>query len=83
RVEAALPAGVPVVRVMPNTPALVDEGMSVLSAVGGGGAGGAAPATGRAPAPAGGGPPAGAGVGHRSRPAQEAEVSRGKAAAPA
>jgi len=32
RIEAALPAGVPVVRVMPNTPALVDEGMSVLSA---------------------------------------------------
>ena len=31
-IEAALPAGVPVVRVMPNTPALVDEGMSVLSA---------------------------------------------------
>jgi pyrroline-5-carboxylate reductase len=32
RIEAALPAGVPVVRVMPNTPALVEEGMSVLSA---------------------------------------------------
>jgi pyrroline-5-carboxylate reductase len=32
RIEAALPEGVPVVRVMPNTPALVDEGMSVLSA---------------------------------------------------
>jgi len=32
RLEAALPAGTPVVRVMPNTPALVDEGMSVLSA---------------------------------------------------
>jgi pyrroline-5-carboxylate reductase len=32
RLEAALPDGVPVVRVMPNTPALVDEGMSVLSA---------------------------------------------------
>jgi pyrroline-5-carboxylate reductase len=32
RIEAALPSGVPVVRVMPNTPALVDEGMSVLSA---------------------------------------------------
>jgi pyrroline-5-carboxylate reductase len=32
RIEAALPDGVPVVRVMPNTPALVDEGMSVLSA---------------------------------------------------
>ena len=31
RIEAALPAGVAVVRVMPNTPALVDEGMSVLS----------------------------------------------------
>jgi pyrroline-5-carboxylate reductase len=31
RIEAALPTGVPVVRVMPNTPALVDEGMSVLS----------------------------------------------------
>jgi pyrroline-5-carboxylate reductase len=32
RIEAVLPAGTPVVRVMPNTPALVDEGMSVLSA---------------------------------------------------
>jgi pyrroline-5-carboxylate reductase len=32
RIEAALPAGTPVVRVMPNTPALVDEGMSVLAA---------------------------------------------------
>ncbi|WP_448615444.1 pyrroline-5-carboxylate reductase [Modestobacter sp. URMC 112] len=32
RIEDALPAGTPVVRVMPNTPALVDEGMSVLSA---------------------------------------------------
>ncbi|MGY2078347.1 pyrroline-5-carboxylate reductase [Modestobacter sp. SYSU DS0657] len=32
RIEAALPAGTPVVRVMPNTPALVDAGMSVLSA---------------------------------------------------
>jgi pyrroline-5-carboxylate reductase len=32
RIEEALPAGTPVVRVMPNTPALVDEGMSVLSA---------------------------------------------------
>jgi pyrroline-5-carboxylate reductase len=32
RIEAALPAGTPVVRVMPNTPVLVDEGMSVLSA---------------------------------------------------
>ena len=31
RIEAALPDGTPVVRVMPNTPALVDEGMSVLS----------------------------------------------------
>jgi pyrroline-5-carboxylate reductase len=31
-IEAALPAGTAVVRVMPNTPALVDEGMSVLSA---------------------------------------------------
>jgi pyrroline-5-carboxylate reductase len=31
RIEAALPTGTPVVRVMPNTPALVDEGMSVLS----------------------------------------------------
>ena len=31
RIEAALPPGTPVVRVMPNTPALVDEGMSVLS----------------------------------------------------
>ena len=30
-IEAALPAGTPVVRVMPNTPALVDEGMSVLA----------------------------------------------------
>jgi pyrroline-5-carboxylate reductase len=32
RIEAALPTGTAVVRVMPNTPALVDEGMSVLSA---------------------------------------------------
>ncbi len=32
RMEAALAPGVPVVRVMPNTPALVEEGMSVLSA---------------------------------------------------
>jgi len=31
-IESRLPAGIPVVRVMPNTPALVDEGMSVLSA---------------------------------------------------
>jgi pyrroline-5-carboxylate reductase len=30
-IEARLPAGVPVVRVMPNTPALVDEGMAALS----------------------------------------------------
>lgn len=30
--EERLPAGVPVVRVMPNTPALVDEAMSVISA---------------------------------------------------
>ena len=29
--EERLPAGVPVVRVMPNTPALVDEGMAALS----------------------------------------------------
>ena len=28
--EAHLPAGVPVVRVMPNTPALVDEGMAAI-----------------------------------------------------
>jgi pyrroline-5-carboxylate reductase len=32
RIEAALPEGTPVVRVMPNTPALVDAGMSVISA---------------------------------------------------
>jgi pyrroline-5-carboxylate reductase len=32
RIEAGLPAGTPVVRVMPNTPALVSAGMSVLSA---------------------------------------------------
>jgi pyrroline-5-carboxylate reductase len=32
RIEKALAPGIPVVRVMPNTPALVDEGMSVLSA---------------------------------------------------
>jgi pyrroline-5-carboxylate reductase len=31
RIEEALPPATPVVRVMPNTPALVDEGMSVLS----------------------------------------------------
>jgi pyrroline-5-carboxylate reductase len=31
-IEAALADGVPVVRAMPNTPALVDQGMSVLSA---------------------------------------------------
>jgi pyrroline-5-carboxylate reductase len=30
-IEARLPEGVPVVRVMPNTPALVDEGMAVMS----------------------------------------------------
>jgi pyrroline-5-carboxylate reductase len=30
--EERLPAGIPVVRVMPNTPALVDEAMSVISA---------------------------------------------------
>ncbi|MGN6611486.1 MAG: pyrroline-5-carboxylate reductase [Angustibacter sp.] len=29
--EAGLPAGTPVVRVMPNTPALVDEGMAAIS----------------------------------------------------
>jgi pyrroline-5-carboxylate reductase len=32
RIEAAMPPGTPVVRVMPNTPALVDEAMSALSA---------------------------------------------------
>ncbi|TLM77908.1 MAG: pyrroline-5-carboxylate reductase, partial [Actinobacteria bacterium] len=32
RIEALLPAGTPVVRVMPNTPAMVYEGMSVVSA---------------------------------------------------
>lgn len=32
RLEALLPAGTPVVRVMPNTPALVREGMAVVSA---------------------------------------------------
>jgi pyrroline-5-carboxylate reductase len=31
RLESALPAGTPVVRVMPNTPAMVGEGMSVVS----------------------------------------------------
>lgn len=31
RLESLLPAGTPVVRVMPNTPAMVGEGMSVLS----------------------------------------------------
>lgn len=31
-IEAHLPEGVPVVRVMPNTPALVDEGMAAVSA---------------------------------------------------
>ncbi|GAA1426638.1 pyrroline-5-carboxylate reductase [Microlunatus lacustris] len=30
-IEAALPAGTPVVRVMPNTPAQVDEGMAAIS----------------------------------------------------
>jgi pyrroline-5-carboxylate reductase len=30
-IEARLPAGIPVVRVMPNTPALVDEGMAAIS----------------------------------------------------
>lgn len=30
-VEARLPAGTPVVRVMPNTPALVDQGMAAIS----------------------------------------------------
>lgn len=32
RIETALPAGTPVVRVMPNTPAQVDAGMSAISA---------------------------------------------------
>ncbi|MDR1430945.1 MAG: pyrroline-5-carboxylate reductase [Propionibacteriaceae bacterium] len=32
RIEAAMPAGTPVVRVMPNTPAQVDEGMAAISA---------------------------------------------------
>ena len=31
-IEAALPSGTPVVRVMPNTPAQVDEGMAAISA---------------------------------------------------
>lgn len=31
-IEDALPAGTPVVRVMPNTPALVDQGMAAISA---------------------------------------------------
>ena len=31
RLESALPAGTPVVRVMPNTPALVGEGMALIS----------------------------------------------------
>ena len=31
-IESHLPKGVPVVRVMPNTPALVDEGMATISA---------------------------------------------------
>ena len=30
-IESRLPAGMPVVRVMPNTPALVDEGMAAIS----------------------------------------------------
>ncbi len=30
-IEERLPAGIPVVRVMPNTPALVDEGMAAIS----------------------------------------------------
>jgi pyrroline-5-carboxylate reductase len=30
-IESRLPAGVPVVRVMPNTPALVDEGMAAIA----------------------------------------------------
>lgn len=32
KIEAALPEGTPVVRVMPNTPAQVDEGMAAISA---------------------------------------------------
>lgn len=32
RIESALPAGTPVVRVMPNTPAQVDAGMAAISA---------------------------------------------------
>lgn len=31
QIEAAMPAGTPVVRVMPNTPAQVDEGMAAIS----------------------------------------------------
>lgn len=31
RIEAELPAGTPVIRVMPNTPALVDQGMTAIS----------------------------------------------------
>ena len=31
RIEAALPAGIPVVRTMPNTPALVDQAMTAIS----------------------------------------------------
>src|SRR5205823_3035828 len=30
-IEAALPPGIPVVRVMPNTPAFVHEGMAVIA----------------------------------------------------
>ena len=30
-IESQLPAGTPVVRVMPNTPAQVDEGMAAIS----------------------------------------------------
>ena len=32
RLETLLPAGIPVVRVMPNTPAMIGEGMSAISA---------------------------------------------------
>lgn len=32
RIEAAMPDGTPVIRVMPNTPAQVDEGMAAISA---------------------------------------------------